>query len=247
MRILSLNVNGLKSSLNKGLEKYLLNMDYDIICLQEIKCNSPLLNLDGYYSYYNYCKKNGYSGTAIFTKFAPINENNLLSNVDFDLEGRIIILEYKAFYLINVYVPNSKANLSRINYRMNFDGFFYQELLNLDRKKPIIVCGDFNVDYETNELIENSEISFEDNEIEEFCNFLDSGFIDTFRELHKNLNKKNTWFLMGKNNTKKDIGYRLDYFIVSNYLKQFLIDSKICEDTNCSDHYPIELEIDLKV
>lgn len=243
MKIVSINVNGLKSSLDKGLRQFLLLNNYDIICLQEIKCNNPLLELNNYYSYYNYCNKRGYSGTAIFSKIKPISEKYLFDDIDIDLESRVIILEYKTFYLIDVYVPNSKANLSRINYRMNFDSIFYQKLENLDKRKPIIVCGDFNVDYEAKELIENSDITFEDNEIEELCDFLDNGFVDTFKEFNNNLEKKNTWCLIGK----KDVGYRLDYFIVSNYLKQFIINSRICDNTNFSDHYPIELEIDFKV
>jgi len=238
MRIISFNVNGLNSCMNKGLMEFLSNIDFDVLCLQEIKCADELLELEGYHSFYNCYGNGGYSGTAILTKKRPISVNYKINNSKMNLEGRIITLEYKNFYLVNVYVPNSKGSKIRENYRMNFDEDFYNYLKALDCKKPVIVCGDFNVDINYN----NAENFFDDCECDSFMDFLDEGFIDTFKELHPDCNKY-TWYLNNNNN----IGYRLDYFIVSEYFFQYLNRSDICENITCSDHLPIILELEYKL
>jgi len=236
MRIVSFNVNGLNSCINKGLNNFLMNIEFDVLCLQEIKCNDELLKLDGYYSFYNYYGNGGYSGTAIFTNKAPLSVDYKIANCGWDLEGRIITLEFKKFYIINVYVPNSKGNKSRKNYRMNFDDVFYDYLKKLDCKKPIVVCGDFNID-----INHNNEKFFDDCEQDNFIEFLESGFKDTFDELHYDSNKY-TWYL-----TNHNVGYRLDYFIVSNYFIKYLKKSDICDFVNCSDHFPIFLELEYEL
>lgn len=236
MKIISYNVNGLKSCISKGLNNFLSSKEFDILCLQEIKCADELLKLDNFYSYYNYYGNGGYSGTAVFTKVKPTSVKYKIENINLNLESRIIILEYKKFYLVNVYVPNSKSDNTRVNYRLDFDEVFYDYLMKLDRKKPIIVCGDFNVS-----LNYNDEDNFcDDCEIDYFNDFLDKGFIDTYGEIHND--EKYTWFFSSRN-----IGYRLDYFIVSDYLFNYVNDSTIFDNINCSDHLPILLDMEYKL
>lgn len=241
MIILSLNVNGLKSALDKGLKSQLDNINADIICLQEIKCQDELLSLDGYYSYYNYCNKRGYSGTCVLCKRQPLNTYYGFENSDFNSEGRIITLEYNDFYLINVYVPNSKSGLSRINYRMDWDELFRNYIFKLENKKPVIVCGDFNVDLYSKDNSLDKE--FIDNEKDEFYYLLDNGYVDAFNYINPNNENCITWWQVGKNSREDNIGCRLDYFLVSNYLVNYINDSSILSDVDCSDHCPILLDI----
>ncbi len=248
MVIFSLNVNGLKSSIEKGLLNFIDTINPDILCLQEIKCQEPLLSLKDYYCYWNYCSKKGYSGTAIFTKFKPRSVTYGFANELFDSEGRIITLEYDSFFLVNVYVPNSKSSLARIDYRMKWDEIFFDYIMTLEKNKAVIICGDFNIaltEIDSND--ENYISEFIDNERDEFDNFLNNDFIDAYR--YKNPYEKNcfTWWSIGKKTRNNKIGYRLDYFLVSQSLKDHIINSKIFSKINCSDHCPISLEIDLKV
>lgn len=241
MIILSLNVNGLKSAIDKGLKSKLDSINADIICLQETKCQDELLNINGYYSYYNYCNKKGYSGTCVFSKIKPVNVHYDFDNSEFDTEGRIITLEYKDFYLINVYVPNSKSGLSRIDYRMMWDELFREYVFELENKKPVIVCGDFNVALYSEDSNLNKE--FIDNEKDEFYYLLENGFADAFRYINPNSKDCFTWWQVGKNSKEKNIGCRLDYFIVSDYLLNSVKDCLILKEVDCSDHSPILLEM----
>ena len=244
MTIYSLNVNGLKSALNKGLEKSLKEINADVICLQEIKCQDKIMSLDGYYDYWSFCKKLGFSGTVIFTKNKPINVSYKLDN-DFDTEGRIITLEYETFFIITVYTPCSRRNLKRNNYRMMWDELFYEYIKNLENKKPVILCGDFNVDLESNSYKKTEFSEFVSSDKEEFEELLDIGFTDAFKYLYPNTKDNFTWWFVGGKAKKENIGCRIDYFLVSNYLKEKIKDSKILKEVNCSDHCPITLDIDL--
>lgn len=240
MKVISLNVNSLKSCLEKGLKNNIFSLDPDIICFQEIKCQEKILNDTNYLDYWSFCNKKGYSGVAVFTKIKPLKVIEGFINNSFDTEGRILTLEYKNFILINVYVPNSKSNLSRQNYRMYWDDLLYNHICNLENNKPLIICGDFNVDLK--KLNDNNE--FIDNELDIFQNILNRGYTDSFiyKNGTSNINNFCTWYL----NKNKSIGYRLDYFLVSNYLRDKIIESKILNTINCSDHFPILLEIDIK-
>ena len=246
MKIYSLNVNGLNSAIEKGIKNSLFTQSPDIICLQEIKCQNPLIELDTYYSYWNYCSKKGYSGTVIFTKNKPLSINYNF-NTEFDCEGRIITLEYEYFYIINVYVPNSKASAIRLDYRMKWDEEFYNYICELKTLKPIIICGDFNIAYSTidsNDCYYSTE--FVDNERFEFENLLNNGLIDAFRHLYPQERNCYTWWNVGKDIKENKLGYRLDYFLISDYLINNLIDSHIHTDINCSDHCPISIEMDFE-
>lgn len=247
MTIYSLNVNGLNSAIEKGIRNSLFILKPDIICLQEIKCQKPLVELENYYSYWNFCKKKGYSGTAIFTKEKPLSINYDFNN-DFDCEGRVMTVEYECFYLVNVYVPNSKASSIRLDYRMNWDDEFYNYIKNLEIMKPVIICGDFNIAYsniDSNDCYYNND--FVDNERYEFENLLNSGLVDAYRYLYPQETNCYTWWNVGKDDKENKLGYRLDYFLISEYLLNNLIDSKIHNEIDCSDHCPISIEMDFEV
>ncbi len=244
MLLCSFNVNGLKASVNKGLVKIILDQKPDIICFQETKCQSQILKIDGYYSYWNYCNKKSYSGTATFTKIKPISCKLGFNDYDFNTEGRIITLEYESFYLVNIYVPNSRAGLNRIDYRMQWDEQFYNHIMELEKIKPVIICGDFNVALYKNDRNNIEKKIFINNELVVFNDLLASGFIDAFKYLYSDEDAV-TWYRIGKNKKNTGIGYRLDYFLVSSYLKDKINDSKICSNINISDHFPITLKINI--
>ncbi len=239
MRVVSLNVNSLKSCIEKGLTNNIFSLNPDIVCFQEIKCQTNILNINNYYSYWSFCNKKGYSGVAIFTKIKPLKIIEGFLNDNFDAEGRILSLEFKDFILINVYVPNSKSNLDRQNYRMNWDDLLYNHISTLEKLKPLIICGDFNTDLK--KLKNNNE--FIDNELDIFQSILTRGYTDSFiyKNGNQNIEKFCTWYLKNKK-----VGYRLDYFLISNYLRDKIIESTILNNINCSDHYPILLDIDIK-
>lgn len=246
MTIYSLNVNGLKSAIEKGFKESLLPHNPDIICLQETKCQEPILELDGYFSFWSFCKKKGYSGTTIYTKKQPLSINYDFSN-DFDCEGRILTLEYECFYIVNVYVPNSRASTIRLDYRMKWDEEFYDYLCSLKSIKPVIICGDFNIAYSNIDCNDyNYSTEFIDNERFEFENLLNNGLIDAFRHLYPIKENCYTWWNVGKEDKQNKLGYRLDYFLISDYLANNLIDSTIHDDIECSDHCPISVEMDIE-
>ena len=245
MLLYSLNVNGLKASINKGLVEFIFSAKPDIICLQETKCQDLPLKVEGYTTYWNFSERNSYSGTAIFTKEKALNCMYDFGDT-FDVEGRIIILEFNSFYLINVYVPNSRRGQNRVNYRMEWDELFFDYVMNLERLKPVIICGDFNVALYKEEQDNIKKQLFINNELSVFNDLLNSGFVDAFKYTNPNLKEAITWVKMGKNKIDTGIGYRLDYFLVSNYLKKSIRESKILNNINISDHYPITLEIDIE-
>lgn len=248
MKMYSWNINGLKSCIDKGFFDFFNSSNADFFCVQETKCQEPLFQIDGYYNYWNFCSKKGYSGTAIFTKYKPLSVSYDFGLSSFDVEGRIITLEYNSFYLINVYVPNSQSGISRINYRMQWDELFFDYVCKLNNLKPVIICGDLNIAYSILDCCTTSHRNsseFVDNQQIEFENLLGFGFIDSFRYLHPNAQNSYTWWTVGKDSKENNIGWRLDYFLVSDYFENKIIDATILAHISASDHCPISLDIDL--
>lgn len=245
MKLVSWNVNGMKSVLNKNFIEVFKNMNADIFCIQEIKMQEGQieLELNNYYQYWNYAEKKGYSGTAIFTKEEPLNVIYGIDDEELDKEGRVITLEYEEFFIVNTYTPCYQKNIERQNYRMNWDERFIEYIEELEWKKNVIICGDFNVAYQEIDLgnLNKEILGFTDEERQQFYNLLNIGFIDTFR--YKNPNyRKYTWWKNDKREIK-DNGCRLDYFLVSNELKNNIIAVQIRNDIRGSDHCPIVLKI----
>lgn len=245
MKLVSWNVNGMKSVLNKNFIEVFKNMNADIFCIQETKMQEGQieLELNNYYQYWNYAEKKGYSGTAIFTKEEPLNVIYGIDDEELDKEGRVITLEYEEFFIVNTYTPCYQKNIERQNYRMNWDERFIEYIEELEWKKNVIICGDFNVAYQEIDLgnLNKEILGFTDEERRQFYNLLNIGFIDTFR--YKNPNyRKYTWWKNDKREIK-DNGCRLDYFLVSNELKNNIIAVQIRNDIRGSDHCPIVLKI----
>ena len=248
MKIICWNVNGLRSALKKGFEDFVRKTDPDILCLQEIKLNikEPFsIDLKNYEQFWNYAAKPGYSGTAVFSKIKPLNATNGLGIVDHDNEGRVITLEFKDFYLVNVYVPNSKRELERLPYRTKeWDVDFLKYLKNLEKKKPVVFCGDMNVAHQEIDLtypktnVKNH--GFTPEERAGFDKIVEAGFVDTFREFNKGPGCY-TWWSPFSNCRAKNIGWRIDYFCISPTLRPKLKESNILKDVLGSDHCPIEL------
>jgi len=245
MKIVSWNVNGIKSVLNKNFIETFKNMNADIFCVQETKTQKGQIDLQiqDYFQYWNYADKKGYSGTAIFTKHKPLNVMYGLINDEVDNEGRIITLEFEDFFLVNTYTPCYQKNIERQNYRMYWDEKFIEFIEELENKKNVIICGDFNVAYQEIDLgnISKEILGFTDEERQQFSNLLDIGFIDTFRYKYPDY-RKYTWW---KNNKReiKDNGCRLDYFLISEELKNNIIAVQIRNDIGGSDHCPVVLKI----
>lgn len=245
MKLVSWNVNGLKSIMSKNFREIFNNINADIFCLQETKIQEGQLSLEfpNYYNYWNYSEKKGYSGTAIFTKQKPLNVFYGLDVEELDKEGRIITLEFEDFFVINTYTPCYQKNIERQNYRAYWDDEFIKYVEFLEEKKDVIICGDFNVAYRDMDLGSNNKeiLGFSDEEREQFRKVLDMGFVDTFR--YKNPNyKKFTWW-KNNNRTSNDNACRLDYFLVSNELKNNIVATQIRNDIGGSDHCPIVLKI----
>ena len=244
MKIVSWNVNGIKSVLNKNFIEVFNNMNADIFCVQEIKTHlgQVELNLKDYFQYWNYADKKGYSGTAIFTKEKPLNVNYGIENEE-DSEGRVITLEFENYFVVNTYTPCYQKSIERQNYRMEWDEKFLEYIEELECNKEVIICGDFNVAYQEIDLgnLNKEILGFNDEERQQFKNLLDIGFIDAFRHKYPGV-KKYTWW---KNNKRKveDNGCRLDYFLISDELKDNIISVQIRNDVGGSDHCPITLKI----
>ncbi len=243
MKLISWNVNGLRAVLNKGFDEFLNKISPDIICLQEIKLSSNQLdyNPEGYQTFFNYAGKKGYSGTAVFTKIKP------LSNHFFpDAEGRITYLEYEKFFLVCVYVPNSQEGLKRLDYRLKWDEKFKEFLLALKKIKPVVVCGDFNVAHNEIDIknpksnLRNAGFTIE--ERDSFSSLLSSGFTDSFRFLHPDLIKY-SWWSYRFNSREKNVGWRIDYFLVSESLIPDIKTAEIYTEVLGSDHAPVLLEL----
>ena len=250
MKLVSWNVNGLRACITKGFDEVFKNLNADIFCIQETKMQedqAESISYDGYYKYMNSAEKKGYSGTAIFTKLKPLSVTYGIGVEEHDKEGRIITLEYDKFFLVNCYTPNSKRELERLDYRMTWEDEIRKYLNVLNEKKPVIYCGDLNVAH--NEIdIKNPKTNhfsagFTDNEREMMTKLLDSGYIDTYRYLYPNEADRYTWWSYMRNSRQKNVGWRIDYFIVSNNLKKEIKEACIHSDIFGSDHCPIELDI----
>lgn len=250
MRLISWNVNGLRACITKGFNDFFKTIDADMFCIQETKMQEEQADsicFDGYYRYMNSAIKKGYSGTAIFTKIKPNNVTYGMGIEKHDLEGRIITLEYDNFFLVNCYTPNSKRELERLGYRQEFEDDFREYLVNLNKKKPVILCGDLNVAHEEIDLKNPSSnhrnAGFTDEERNKMTRLLNSNFTDSFRYLSPDKKDAYTWWSYMRNSREKNIGWRIDYFIVSNDIKDKIKEAKIHNKILGSDHCPIELEI----
>ena len=247
MKFISWNVNGIRACVEKGFLEYFNNVDADIFCLQETKCQEGQieLNLEGYHQYWNYAKKKGYSGTAIFTKQEPISVSYGLGIEEHDNEGRVITLEFDKFYFITVYTPNSQSELKRLDYRMKWEDDFRNYLIELDKIKPVIVCGDLNVAHKEIDLknpkTNRKNAGFTDEERNKFSELLDSGFIDSYRYFNPNLEGMYSWWSYRFKAREKNAGWRIDYFVVSKKLENELVSANIHRDILGSDHCPVEV------
>ncbi len=248
MKILSWNLNGLKSAMQKGLMDIISSAEYDILAFQEIKNdgrNLPLeITMSGYNITVNPAVKAGYSGTMTMSKFKPVSVSTELS-MD---EGRVLNVEMENFYFLNCYFPNSRRDLSRLDLKMDFNNRFMEYCLELDKKKPLIICGDFNVAHEEIDIARpadnHNSAGFTDSERQWFSRFLDSGFVDTFRIFHKEGGMYSWWSYMNRAR-ERNIGWRIDYFVVSRRIRERVRSSEVLGDITGSDHAPIFLEIDL--
>lgn len=251
MRFISWNVNGLRACMQKGFMDYFHSVDADFFCLQETKLQAGQIELDlpGYEQYWNYAEKKGYSGTAIFTKNAPISVTYGIGKPELDTEGRLITLEYSDFYLLTCYTPNAQRELARIDHRLQWEEAFRSYLMQLDAKKPVILCGDLNVAHNDIDLKNPSSnrgnAGFSDEERGCFTKLLESGFTDTFRYLHPDQTGAYTWWSYMFQARKNNAGWRIDYFIVSDRLKDRITETPIYSDVLGSDHCPVGLQIDL--
>lgn len=251
MKLISWNVNGLRAVVKKGFVDIFNTLDADFFCLQETKLQEGQIDLDlpGYFQYWNYAVKKGYSGTAIFTKHEPLEVFYGLGKEEHDQEGRVITLRYSDYYVVTVYTPNSQNELKRLDYRMTWEEDFLAYLLTLDQDKPVIMCGDLNVAHENIDLknwkTNRKNAGFSDEERQKFTDFLNAGFIDTFRYFYPYLEGAYSWWSYRFNARANNAGWRIDYFCVSEKLKAQLISAKIHNDILGSDHCPVELEINL--
>ena len=251
MKLISWNVNGLRACIGKGFSDYFDKEDADIFCLQETKISEGQIEFEkpGYYSYWNYAEKKGYSGTAVFTKKEPVSVTYGMGIDEHDHEGRVITLEFEDFFFVTVYTPNSKRELERLAYRQIWEDDFRSYLKKLDEKKPVIVTGDMNVAHKEIDLknpkTNHHSAGFTDEEREKMTELLDSGFTDTFRFFYPDKTDAYSWWSYMFHAREKNVGWRIDYFLCSDRLKEKLTDAKIHADIEGSDHCPIELDIKL--
>ena len=247
MKFISWNVNGLRAVVGKGFADIFNQLDADFFCLQETKMQEGQLdlNFEGYNSYWNYAEKKGYSGTAIFTKHTPIAVTYGIGIDEHDHEGRVITLEMEDFYLITAYVPNSQDGLKRLDYRMTWEDDFRNYILELDKKKPVILCGDLNVAHKEIDLknpkTNRMNPGFTDQEREKFTTLLDAGFTDSFRHFFPDLEGAYSWWSYRFQARAKNVGWRIDYFVVSSRLADKLQSASIHSQILGSDHCPVEL------
>lgn len=251
MKMISWNVNGIRACVGKGFLDYFQSVDADIFCLQETKLQEGQITLDleGYHQYWNYAEKKGYSGTAIFTKEKPLSCSYGVGTNDNESEGRIITLEFKDFYLVNVYTPNSQRDLARLPVRLDWEVNLRNYLIELDKDKSVILCGDLNVAHHEIDLKNpkpnKGNSGFTDEERGEMTNLLSAGFIDSFRHLYPDQTDAYTWWSYMNKVRERNIGWRIDYFIMSKRLATVLKDSQIHSEIMGSDHCPVCIEIDL--
>ena len=251
MKLISWNVNGLRACEGKGFSDIFKKLDADIFCLQETKMQAGQLDMEfaGYQSFWNYAEKKGYSGTAIFTRISPLKASYGIGIEEHDHEGRVITLEFESFYMVCVYTPNSQEELKRLDYRMKWEDDFRAYLTGLDKKKPVIVCGDMNVAHKEIDLknpkTNHNNAGFTDKEREKLTLLLEAGFTDTWRHFYPDMEGVYSWWSYRFQSRQRNTGWRIDYFLTSNSLKNRLKDAKIHTDILGSDHCPVELDIDI--
>ncbi|EUJ45220.1 exodeoxyribonuclease III [Listeria riparia] len=249
MKLISWNVNGLRAAEKKGFMEYFQTVNADIFCVQETKLQEGQIDLDlsGYHDYWNYAVKKGYSGTAIFSKIEPLMVTYGLDIEEHDQEGRIITLEFPAFYMVTVYTPNSQNELKRLDYRMSWEDAFLNHLEELDAVKPVVVCGDLNVAHQEIDLknpkTNRKNAGFSDEERGRFSDLLAAGFTDSFRHLYPELEGAYSWWSYRMNARARNTGWRIDYFVVSNRIAPKITEAAIHADVLGSDHCPVELDI----
>lgn len=251
MKLISWNVNGIRACVNKGFEESFKALDADVFCIQESKMqeNQLKLELDGYHQYWNYAKRKGYSGTAVFTKKEPVSVTYGMGIEEHDQEGRLITLDMGDFFFVCVYVPNSQNELKRLDYRMKWEDDFREYLLGLKAKKSVIVCGDMNVAHKEidlkNPASNHKNPGFTDEEREKMTELLGSGFVDSYRALYPDKTDAYSWWSYRFNSRARNAGWRIDYFLVSEDLGDKINDATIHSDIYGSDHCPVGLSIDL--
>ena len=249
MKLISWNVNGIRACLTKGFEDIFKKLDADIFCIQETKCQPEQIELEfeGYTSYWNSAEKKGYSGTAIFTKQKPINVTYGIGIEEHDKEGRVITLEFEKFYMVDIYTPNSKRELERLDYRQIWEDVIRKYLLKLNETKPVIMCGDLNVAHKEIDLknpkTNRHNAGFTDEERQKMTELLDAGFIDSFRYLYPDKENAYSWWSYMGHAREKNVGWRIDYFIVSKSIENQIKEAKIYPEIMGSDHCPVGLEI----
>ena len=249
MKLISWNVNGIRACVNKGFENFFKEADADIFCIQETKCQPSQIDLEfeGYQSYWNSAEKKGYSGTAIFTKQKPLQVQYGIGIEEHDKEGRVITLEYENFYLVNIYTPNSKRELERLEYRQIWEDEIRKYLSNLNKMKPVIMCGDLNVAHQEIDLknpkTNRGNAGFTDEERSKMTELLEAGFVDSFRYLYPEKTDAYSWWSYMGRAREKNVGWRIDYFIVSEDMKKQIKEATIYPEIMGSDHCPVGLEI----
>ena len=249
MKLISWNVNGIRACLTKGFEDIFKKLDADIFCIQETKCQPEQIELEfeGYTSYWNSAEKKGYSGTAIFTKQKPLNVTYGIGIEEHDKEGRVITLEFEKFYMVDIYTPNSKRELERLDYRQIWEDEIRKYLLKLNETKPVIMCGDLNVAHKEIDLknpkTNRHNAGFTDEERQKMTELLDAGFTDSFRYLYPDKENAYSWWSYMGHAREKNVGWRIDYFCVSETLKSRLESAAIHTEILGSDHCPVELVI----
>ena len=248
MKLISWNVNGLRAIVQKGFADIFKELDADVFCLQETKLSENQLDLefDGYRSCWNYADKKGYSGTAVYTRPVPVSVKRGMGIDEHDHEGRIITVEYPDFYLVNVYTPNSQNELARLDYRMKWENDFLEYVTGLDRDKPVVICGDLNVAHEEIDLknpkTNRKNPGFTDSERSAMTRLLDAGFVDTYRHLHPD-KVAYSWWSYRFSARAKNIGWRIDYFLISQRLVDRLADAEILDQLTGSDHCPVTITL----
>ena len=251
MKLVSWNVNGLRAIMGKGFAEVFDAMDADVFCVQEIKLQEGQLDLafEGYTAYYSYAERKGYSGTASFSRSKALGEQHAIGVERHDHEGRVVVLEYENFYLINVYTPNSQSELARLDYRMDWENEFLGFVKKLDAVKPVIICGDMNVAHNeidlANPRTNRNNAGFTDSERECFGRLLDAGFVDSFRHLHPDQKDAYSWWSYRGRAREKNVGWRIDYFVVSQRIADRIVSADIHPDIPGSDHCPVSIVIEL--
>ena len=249
MKLISWNVNGIRACLTKGFEDFFKSEKADIFCIQETKCQKDQINLkfEGYESFWNSAEKKGYSGTAIFTKIKPINVSYGIGKEEHDKEGRVITLEFDNFYVVNIYTPNSKRQLERLDYRQIWEDEIRKYLIKLNKKKPVIMCGDLNVAHKEIDLknpkTNHHNAGFTNEERKKMTELLESGFTDSFRYIYPEKENAYTWWSYMGHAREKNVGWRIDYFITSKSIEKNIKEAIIYSDIIGSDHCPVGLEI----